>query len=1216
MNHFRVYGLTCVLMVAATGLVATTIVMPTDEQLVEKTPLIVEGTILSTTTIDHGGSIWTESIVEVSRVLKGKAAKTLVVRELGGEIENRITKVFGSPEYRAGEHVLLFLTPTPRGDYQTVDLFVGKFTEETMMNGRKLWARDLESDEVVLLDARLEAIESRNVQRDAGAFERFVVERVAGFKAVANYGVENPILERSLSTKSGTGSAALDFTLISEPTIYRWFMFDSGSSAPWYTYGTQAGYTSGGITEMQTAMAAWTGYTAARIRYAYSGASTVAPGGLSRRNNVNEILFDDPLGEIAGSWNRSTAGVVGTGGFNGISGMQSWTSPFAADAQHPQMTYPSAYSIVEGNLTIQDGVSASAGISSDRLSEIISHEFGHTLGFGHSHDSTALMYATVTGIGPSLRADDQTAARWLYPSGTATPPPPVTLPGAPSNLTATVSGSSVALQWTDNASNETGQSIYVAAGSGAFNKVADVANNVTAATLSGFSTGTYRIYVAAFNATGTSVPSNTTSVTVSAAVAAAFSVSPGSGVAGQTLFTFTDQSTGAVSTRSWQFGDGSSSAAQNPTRTYASPGQYTVTLTVGGGGTQSTTSRLVTVVAPTAPLVAAFSFAPANPIIAQAVSFTDQSTGGATAWQWNFGDGTVSSQQNPAKSYVAPGTYTATLTAYRDSQAAATSRTITVVSPVPATPAVTASFDFAPSGGRVGEGLAFADRSGGSPDRWSWSFGDGQASNARNPVHVFSAPGSYTVTLTAANAGSSSTASRSVSISSAIVPFRSLVSASAQTTGAGGTFWRTELTLFNAGSEGVSISAIFIPAAGGSPQSRSLFLAPLRSISYANALVDLFSIGSGAGAIAIEASSATASPLIKVSSRTFTTGGTGTYGQGVQDVTDKDLGQTLYLTGMSSNASYRTNLGFVNKSPFPVSVSMTLHNASGTTIGVANAVIPANQYQQNSLATYFAAVAQQPYDALSLRATTSVPDAVNVFASVIDNRSQDPIYIQGAPLPGGAMLLPAVGRAPGANGTFWRSDVTLFNPSFAPATVTLRYAAAGTRTLTLTAGETRVLSDIISWFGLGGSSSGMLEVSSFGSMPVVTSRSYTTDVNGGTYGQSVDPVAAFGRDMYVTGLRSDVSFRSNVGFVNGGGELVAVSVRLLASSGQVVAATQLMLGASSQAQYSLASLFPGVNVAGVGTVTLHARTDGAPTLFAYGSIIDNASGDPVFFAGE
>ena len=61
---------------------------------------------------------------------------------------------------------------------------------------------------------------------------------------------------------------------------------------------------------------------------------------------------------------------------------------------------------------------------------VVAHEFGHTLGFGHSTDNTALMYPTVTGRGPSLRTDDQNAARWLYPNGSA--PPPVSHTPCPS----------------------------------------------------------------------------------------------------------------------------------------------------------------------------------------------------------------------------------------------------------------------------------------------------------------------------------------------------------------------------------------------------------------------------------------------------------------------------------------------------------------------------------------------------------------------------------------------------------------------------------------------------------------------------------------------------------------------------------------------------------------------------------------------------------------
>src|SRR5207237_5891994 len=153
------------------------------------------------------------------------------------------------------------------------------------------------------------------------------------------------------------------------------------------------------------------------------------------------------------------------------------------------------YNTTGAGLTIQERGSPSTGVSSTLLAEIVAHEFGHTLGFGHSTDNTALMYPTVTGRGPSLRTDDQNAARWLYPNGSAPPPPP-TVPAAPSGLTATPSGTAVTLNWIDNATNETGQSVHYPVGNGAFFKTADVGANVGTATLHGFPRGTSRCSVA------------------------------------------------------------------------------------------------------------------------------------------------------------------------------------------------------------------------------------------------------------------------------------------------------------------------------------------------------------------------------------------------------------------------------------------------------------------------------------------------------------------------------------------------------------------------------------------------------------------------------------------------------------------------------------------------------------------------------------------------
>src|SRR5207247_221267 len=144
-----------------------------------------------------------------------------------------------------------------------------------------------------------------------------VGDRVAGRKGANNYGIENPVLDTIRDNDNGGNRAKAEFTVISEPAIYRWFTFDTGGSAAWRSYGTQPGYTGGGVNEIQTAMNAWNGYTSAKISYTYAGVESGTPAGLGTANSVNEVLFNDPLNEISGSWNPATGGVVGQGGFNG-----------------------------------------------------------------------------------------------------------------------------------------------------------------------------------------------------------------------------------------------------------------------------------------------------------------------------------------------------------------------------------------------------------------------------------------------------------------------------------------------------------------------------------------------------------------------------------------------------------------------------------------------------------------------------------------------------------------------------------------------------------------------------------------------------------------------------------------------------------------------------------------------------------------------------------
>lgn len=1220
---------------AAASLHATTIVMPNDDQLVRKSPLIVIGTVAQSQVVDLDGALWTETTLDVEQALKGNDPGRLTIREVGGVLGDRITRVYGSPAYATGERVLAFLTPTPRGDYQTVDLFVGKFSEGRTLSGDRLWVRN-GADNVSLYDTSLAPVSMSNTQRDADGFEEFVRARVAGRAAQASYELENPVIARSAGATSQRDAStnlpiAGNFTLIDEPNIYRWTTFDTGGTANWVSYGQQGGYTGGGINELKTAMAAWTSYSNAKIKYVYNGASTGTPGGLSTRNNLNEVMFEDPKGEIAGSWNASTGGVVGQGGFNGVTYAPNWTSPFAADASHPAGTFTS-YAIVEANLTIQDGVSPNAGLSSAKLAEIIAHEFGHTLGFGHSSEnasepnttlSGALMYYRVTGLGATLRADDQLAARWLYPNGAQTgggnPTPTPNAPAAPTGLAGSVAGTTATLTWTDNASDETSYAVYMAQGSAGFAKIATIAADSNRVNVTGLSYGTFRFYVVAANSAGESAASNTVTVTVAQPVSASFSVAPAlTGTVGST-FTFYDESSGTVVSRVWQFGDGSTSSASIATHAYASAGNFQVVLTVNNGTTSSQASKTVVVTAPQAPLAAAFSFTPSSPKTTDDIAFTDETTGGVTQWLWNFGDGTMSGQQNPVKRYGTAGTYQVTLTAYRNAATSSVTKSVTVTAPSPATNPVLAAFNYSPSTPVALSAVSFTDVSSGNPTRWNWSFGDGITSTEKNPSHVFTASGVYVVSLVASNDTSSSSAIQQVTVTTNVVPYRSLLSVTAQTSGVGGSNWRTELTLFNAGSSPATVDIDYIPGAGGAVQTRTLVLQSKQSSTYSNALLDLFALSSGAGALGIRATSTGTIADLRVSSRTFTgSANGGTYGQAVPEVGDSDLGATRYLTGLEASGNFRTNIGVVNQTNTAANVALTLYASNGNVIGATTLTAAANNFQQSSLATLFPVLATRSETGMTLRTIATSAGSVSVYASVVDNRTQDPIYLQGAsPANGSSLLLPAVGRAPGANGTFWRSDVAIHNPQGQTLSVTARYIAAGTdgnagatTGVTVAPNSTVTLADVLSSLGLT-SGSGALELTWNGAAgPVVTSRTYTSTEGGGTYGQSIDPVAKFGSTVYVPGLRYDGAFRSNVGLVNGSTSAAGVTVSLLNTSGSVVASAFVQLAPKSQNQYSLTNLFQS---APMGTYTLRAE---GSSVFAYGSVIDNTSGDPVFFAGR
>jgi PKD repeat protein len=152
-----------------------------------------------------------------------------------------------------------------------------------------------------------------------------------------------------------------------------------------------------------------------------------------------------------------------------------------------------------------------------------------------------------------------------------------------------------------------------------------------------------------------------------------------------------------------------------------------------------------------------------------AVDFTDQSSdadGSVVSWSWNFGDAATSVEQHPSHTYAAGGTYTVTLTVTDDAgetDSAANEVTVSAGTATNTPPA--AAFSYSCSGKLCDfSGDASTDDTGIAT--YTWDFGDGSpVGTGMQPTHTYSSPGSYSVTLTVADAeGATDSASAAVRV--------------------------------------------------------------------------------------------------------------------------------------------------------------------------------------------------------------------------------------------------------------------------------------------------------------------------------------------------------------------------------------------------------------------------------------------------------------------
>ena len=194
----------------------------------------------------------------------------------------------------------------------------------------------------------------------------------------------------------------------------------------------------------------------------------------------------------------------------------------------------------------------------------------------------------------------------------------------------------------------------------------------------------------------------------------------------------------------WNFGDGATSNNQNPQHTYADSGNYTVGLVVSS--TFGCSDTIIKTVYVNAPPVSHFSAT--TVCLGNTTFFTNQSTASIydniISWQWYFGDGTSSNQQNPTHLYADTGYFSVSLTVFSLLGCSDTAMMNVYISPYPIA-------GFNSDTVCLGNTTSFTDLSytlaNDSIISWSWDFGDGTTSSLQNPSHLYADTGYVNVSL-------------------------------------------------------------------------------------------------------------------------------------------------------------------------------------------------------------------------------------------------------------------------------------------------------------------------------------------------------------------------------------------------------------------------------------------------------------------------------------